>query len=653
VRARRVVVLSPDRAFAAPVAAALSALSAIVPAGLDVVVRAGPDALEPGDADAAVCVVHCAGELARAPGELLARLPGGPVIAALPGAGFGPMLELMQAGERVAGVVVVADGRGVPALAALAARLVGDDVFGLSRVVAPGTEIVTEAIGDHRQKTHLMTRIDTRLERAGVPRGRRDAIDQCLDEMLMNALYDAPVDAQGRHVFAGVPVRTRITLRTEQQVTVEHALEQAAGGGRFAVAVRDVFGSLERATVLRHLQRGHAQQMERKAGGAGLGLYLMAHASAAVYFHVLPGIATEVICVFELGGPRAALRELGFLVQQDAGGRVPAGPALALPAAGPRRGRTLAVLAAVAGCGLAAALAWPRVFGGPGAGSAAAPAPPTVELDSEPSGAEIELDGQPVGATPLTLTDLAPGKIVSVAFKQRGYRTATARLAVPAAGAATRLVQPLTRSDEFVRVRFVSQPPGAEVLRSGQAQTTDRTYTPTELFVEAGVEHRFVLTMPRHVPLVLDPFTPARGDKALEKGGALVPGAPLRIEATLPGAATVAGAPHCTELPLPATCTLAPGRYTVAYVGPDGARVERAVTIAAEQTAEETSARFALGVVEAAPGKLLLPGGVRRLVLEAGTRTVTVAEAAGATGAAARTHKATVRVEPGATVVAQ
>jgi hypothetical protein len=122
-------------------------------------------------------------------------------------------------------------------------------------------------------------------------------------------------------------------------------------------------------------------------------------------------------------------------------------------------------------------------------------------------------------------------------------------------------------------VRFVSRPPGAEVLESGRASTTDRTYTPAELFVEAGKEQRFTLVMPRHVPLVIEPFTPERGAEGLEKGGDLVPGATLRIEAKLAGTVSVARAPHCRELTPPAECVLAPGSHVVEYIGPDENRL--------------------------------------------------------------------------------
>jgi len=265
----------------------------------------------------------------------------------------------------------------------------------------------------------------------------------------------------------------------------------------------------------------------------------------------------------------------------------------------------------------------------------------TVELDSQPTGAAVEIDGTPRGSTPLTLTSLVPGKAVSIVFKRTGYHAATAHLEIPGSGHRTRLVQPLELSDEFVRVRFVSNPPGAEVMERGKPATVDHTYTPADVFVEANQIQRFTLTMPRHVPLVIEPFTPGRGAHDLEKGGDLVEGATLRIEATLDGTLTVSGAPHCTEVAVPFDCTLAPGTYDVEYHGPDNARLTRNVTMAARDAIE----RFELGFIEAGPGRLLSPGGVRKAVFEVGTRTVTVSDKTGA-------HQVTVSVKSGATVIA-
>jgi hypothetical protein len=218
---------------------------------------------------------------------------------------------------------------------------------------------------------------------------------------------------------------------------------------------------------------------------------------------------------------------------------------------------------------------------------------PTVELDSRPSGATVEIDGKPLGGTPLTLTTLAAGATVTIVFKRRGYRDATAQLRVPGSGEVAQLVQPLEVSDDFVRVRFVSKPPGAQIIELGEHAATaeGRTYTPAEMFVEADQVQRFMLTMPDHVPVVIAPFTLARGVQGVEKGGDLVEGVTLRVEAWSAGKVTIAGAPHCQAVAVPAECTLAPGTYGVDYVGADAAKAKHTVTLAGRAAV----VRFELG----------------------------------------------------------
>jgi hypothetical protein len=303
----------------------------------------------------------------------------------------------------------------------------------------------------------------------------------------------------------------------------------------------------------------------------------MVNSSTAVHFNVLPGIATEAMCVFDLQAPRLQLAQLGYLAQLDPGGRVSAGPARPLLAARPPRIRLLTVVisAAIALVGFVVAL---RFAGGGEKEQAQATATATVELDSQPPEATVEIDGVPMGSTPLVLTRLAPGATISAVFTRAGYRTATARLQVPAAGGVARHVQPLQLSGDFVRVRFVSNPPGAEVIKTGAVSTIDRTYTPAEVLVQADQLQRFTLIMPRHVPLVIEPFTPARGAAKLEKGGDLVEGATLRIEGPPGSKVTVSGAPHCRDIAPPFDCILAPGAYVIEY-GPDGRRLTHKVTM--------------------------------------------------------------------------
>ena len=618
--ARRIIAVTVDEGLGRQLGAALPEIELF----RDV---ASVPPVEPG----ALWVVHLAADHVRLSSEIVSRIAGAPVIAVLPKADLVAVVELMEDAPQVV-AVVAAEDLDAARLRALADRALGADGFGLAKLMAPGTQIHSITVGEHEDKLRCMAQIAAFVEQLGVPVTRSASIEQCLDEMLMNALYDAPVDANGQHVFKGVPTSERITRRTGHEVVVEYA----ADGARFAIAVRDAFGSLARHTVVGYLHKGlHAEnKVDRKAGGAGLGLFLMANASTAVLFNVVPDVASEAVCMFALGTGKPGLAQLGFFVQADPAGRARSAPArvrLAGPAARRRRTRILVTAAAVAATAAAAAIVVPRLLAGPpssvvafttmppGAtieidGRAAGiagesglvlrdltpehtyavtarlddhepattsvtppdgtrtvtltlQALPIVELDTKPTDAAVEIDGKPVGSTPLRLTNLTVGKTVAIAFTKRGYRRASASLRVPERGARQELVQPLTVDEDLVRVRFVSTPMGAEVIKDGKPPGTDRTYTPAEVFVEAGTPQHFTLTMPHHVPVEIEPFVVERGQQGLEKGGTLVEGATLRIEAARPGKASVVGAPHCKDVALPFDCTLAPGTYTVELVG--------------------------------------------------------------------------------------
>ncbi len=380
-----------------------------------------------------------------------------PIIALAPGTGLDAAVALLQASPDVAAVV---GGHGLAPrqLVALAHRVITGELSGLDGAVAPGTPIATHHVGDHEAKARCLAQVAALVEQARLPAGLRAAIEQAIDELVTNALYAAPVDARGRQVFAGVSPRARRALRTDRDVVVDYAWD----GARFAVAVRDGFGSLDRATVLHRLDDGlhAARPVGEVGGGAGMGLYLIAQAATAVCFHVIPGIATEALCVFELGAPAGALAQLGVIHSAPAG-RTGAGAARRrLTRAGARRRVALAL-------GAVAAIAVTAV-----------------------AGIAVKHARAPLPLAPAT-----------------EERPAVAAPLPPPVGA--------------VAVHFVSRPPGARIVEVGVPPSADHAYTPADVLVSANHEHRFMLTMPGHAPLMVEPFTPVPGVAVPEQGGEL------------------------------------------------------------------------------------------------------------------------------------
>ena len=293
--ARRIIAVSPDKQFGKQLATALKAAGGAVDLHLKL------DDLAKGELTAALVVLHLEGEMATAAAEILPRLSGeARVIAVLPKANLAAVVDIMQSSDRIAGMLMQEnfDSR---QLSAMATRVLAGDIFGLEKLVTWGTVIHSQLVGDYQEKSLCIAQISAFAELMGVRRKYRESIDQCMDEMLMNALYDAPVDEQGKPLFSEIPTKTRISLRVEQKVVVQYACD----GKQFAVSVRDAFGTLERNTVLRYLYKclHSEQQIDRKIDGAGLGLYLMVNSASTVYFNVLPGVATEALCVFDLETP--------------------------------------------------------------------------------------------------------------------------------------------------------------------------------------------------------------------------------------------------------------------------------------------------------------------------------------------------------------
>ena len=357
-----VFAITPDKALGKTLRTAMTS------AGADVKVIDSIGELPRGPISADLVVLHQPAPDAAAVREVAQRLPEHAfVIPLLPRGNLPAAVESMKCHERVAGVLGADSIRGEE-VTAMATRLLFGDIFGLAKVLPWGARIHSLRVGTKDDKTAAIDEVSKFAAALGVRRKYRDAIQQCCDEMLMNALYDAPVAAGNAPPGAGPSRKNRPTLTGENRALIEYGCD----GRRFAVAVRDYFGRFERKTLVEYLDKClHAkQQIDDKPGGAGLGLYLMSNSATTLMFNVLPGIATECVCTFDIDATKLELEQLG--VFREARGSEPA-PLASLAPAMPRaetsaptqsigRGVVLALVSAILVIlGIAAVIGVPRL----------------------------------------------------------------------------------------------------------------------------------------------------------------------------------------------------------------------------------------------------------------------------------------------------
>ncbi len=117
------------------------------------------------------------------------------------------------------------------------------------------------------------------------------AICDVAEELVTNALYDAPVEA-GYFTHA-VPRTQDVELPPEHACEISYAAEP----GSVYFRIRDPFGALTRKRLLGVLKRCNSSDvsLDESRGGAGLGLWRVFSTASTVAITVIPGRLTDIL----------------------------------------------------------------------------------------------------------------------------------------------------------------------------------------------------------------------------------------------------------------------------------------------------------------------------------------------------------------------
>jgi hypothetical protein len=177
-------------------------------------------------------------------------------------------------------------------------KLLSGDLFGLEKYLAWGVKIHEKQVCSYDAKQEALEAVAAQAKQVGARRSVLSRIQNATDELLMNAIYDAPAAREGGDT------ESRMKRITNAPCTDEPALLRYACDGRhFAVSVQDNYGELHKRVILDHLIRARTEQGRPKLaarGGAGLGLYFIVSSATRFIANITPKQRTEVICLFDL-----------------------------------------------------------------------------------------------------------------------------------------------------------------------------------------------------------------------------------------------------------------------------------------------------------------------------------------------------------------
>lgn len=152
-----------------------------------------------------------------------------------------------------------------------------------------------------RERDLVVTEVQGLATRAGASARLSQRVGEVAHELLMNAMYDAPVDHYGNLLYS-MDRKQDISLSADEAPTFRFATD----GMLIGLQVVDPFGRLLRRHVLSGIARGRAAAhggsayLDTSAGGAGLGLSRIYTNATAVLVDVAALRHTSVTAVFDL-----------------------------------------------------------------------------------------------------------------------------------------------------------------------------------------------------------------------------------------------------------------------------------------------------------------------------------------------------------------
>ncbi len=167
---------------------------------------------------------------------------------------------------------------------------------GLASCMAKGTTLNKLSTHDTFSRIDDMQPLFDLASASGFDNHNLNLLKSIVDELLMNAMFDAPRDKNGNPKYADTRRSQRVVLDDGEAPVVEYGVDDDF----FGICVTDPFGGLTRETILDYMEKriySREKHVDHSGGGAGLGLYHLYKMCDHLIFYVVPDRKTEVVCL--------------------------------------------------------------------------------------------------------------------------------------------------------------------------------------------------------------------------------------------------------------------------------------------------------------------------------------------------------------------
>ncbi len=169
--------------------------------------------------------------------------------------------------------------------------------FGLEHFFEGKAEVQILTLEHASQKPELLDTMKLFLSEAKFSPRAISGITTAIDELMMNAIYDAPTDELGSQIYTTTPRTENIELKGKNAVTVGVGFD----GDYLGVCITDFFGSLDKGKLMAHISREYVDseyKLKPNVAGAGIGLATIHQSGGSLLFVSETRTRTEVTAFF-------------------------------------------------------------------------------------------------------------------------------------------------------------------------------------------------------------------------------------------------------------------------------------------------------------------------------------------------------------------
>jgi hypothetical protein len=169
--------------------------------------------------------------------------------------------------------------------------------FGIGRYFPKGTPTQKINLRRSSHKNAAVEALNSFLTKRGVTSRLAQLAAQATDELIMNAVFDAPIDAEGRQFRRELDRNSDFELRPEPGVDIEIACTNDYSG----ISVADTYGSFKRTLLMNLLKKDYQERayvVKGEERGAGLGVHGLIQSGLSILFVCKAGFRTEVMVFF-------------------------------------------------------------------------------------------------------------------------------------------------------------------------------------------------------------------------------------------------------------------------------------------------------------------------------------------------------------------